>query len=598
VITSRTQSTFDALRSRDVCIPKPADGRASISQERTMTEWLVTWLNGLTAVELALVFCTFYIAITLLGITLIHPHMRRVVHGRGQVNDVVIFVAANFGLVYAVLLGLLIVATFQITKDLQDHIAMEASSLSTIYGGAESYPEPLRSELRSELRDYVHYVIEKDWPAHRKARVLVGGDHRLEAIRQMLFSYEKADKPEEALHGEMLRYFDAMNVSREQRLSAVSSAIPGVLWYVVIIGSVITIVFIWMIHMDLIQQVILGGTSAFFLGLTTFLIYAMDHPLQGAVGVSPEPFQAVYDSAMKWDEVTGGKLASVGTGEAELVYHEVGSAICDSVNREIRDFGIRCSPESTPGSKYNVEGVHSGELEFGIVQSDIAYAAYNGKGAFANRPFGDLRSVIVLFPEIVTIVARNDSGIREIADLAGRRTNVGRQGSGTHAVWDDIQAALGWKDTQITELPAERASRALCAGEIDASFLQVGHPSAAVREQLAACPTSFVAVNGPAIDALLSNAPYFSRRQISGRLYGLTTDTPSFGSNAVLMTSAGMDGRTVAAFVRGIIAHIDDLGTKHLVLANLTIGEMADDNIPAPLHPAAIQIYRALELLK
>ena len=563
-----------------------------------MTRGLVTWLNGLTAVELALVFCIFYIAITLLGIALIHPHMRRVVHGKGQVNDVVIFVAANFGLIYAVLLGLLIVATFQITKDLQDHIAMEASSLSTIYRGAESYPEPLRSELQSQLRDYVHYVLEKDWPAHRKAHVLVGGDHRLEAIRQTLFSYEKTAKPQEALHGEMLRYFDAMNVFREQRLSAVSSSIPDVLWYVVIIGSLITIVFVWMIHMDLIQQIILGGTSAFFLGLTTFLIYAMDHPLQGAVGVGPEPFQAVYDSAMKWDEVAGGKMASLGTGEVELVYHEVGRAICDGVNREIRHFGVRCSPESTPGSRYNVEAVHSGELEFGIVQSDIAYTAYHGQGTFANRPFGDLRSVIVLFPEIITIVARNDSGIGGIADLAGRRINVGRQGSGTHAVWDDIQAALGWQDTQITELPAEQASRALCAGEIDANFLQVGHPSAAVRAQLAACPTGFVAVKGPAIDALLSGAPYFSKRQISGKLYGLTTDTPSFGSNAVLMTSAGMDGKAVAAFAQGIIAHLDDLGAAHLVLANLTVGEMTGDNIPVPLHPAADQIYRALELLK
>src|SRR5215470_725437 len=170
-----------------------------------MRRWFLDWMNSLTAAELGLVFCGLFLVISLLGIALIHPHMRRVVHGRGQVNDVVIFVAANFGLVYAVLLGLLIVATFQITKDLQDHIAMEASSLSTIYRGAESYPEPLRSELRSQLRDYVHYVLEKDWPAHRKAHVLVGGDHRLQAIRQTLFSYEKTAEPQEALHGEMLR---------------------------------------------------------------------------------------------------------------------------------------------------------------------------------------------------------------------------------------------------------------------------------------------------------------------------------------------------------------------------------------------------------
>jgi len=564
-----------------------------------MTRWLVTLLNSLTAVELALIFCTFYIVITLAGIALVHPLMRRMVHGKGPVNDVVIFVAANFGLVYAVLLGLLIVATFQTTKDLQDHIAMEASSLSTIYRGAESYPEPLRSELRSQLRDYVHYVVEKDWPAHRNARVLVGGDHRLQAIRKTLFSYEQMAKPQEMLHGEMLRYFNTMNVSREQRLSAVSSSIPDVLWYVVIIGSLVTIVFIWMVHMDLIPQIVLGGTTAFFLGLTTFLIYAMDHPLQGGVGVGPEPFRAVYDSAMKWDESSDGEtMASLGTGEVDLVYYRVGHAICDIMNRDMRDFGVRCSPENTPGSKYNIEAIHSGELELGIVQSDIASAAYNGTGAFAKRPFRELRSVLVLYHEIVTVIARSDSGIAKIADLAGRRINVGRQGSGTHAVWDEVQTAFGWKTPQITELSAEEASHALCAGEIDATFLQVGHPSAAVRAQLAACPTSFVSVNGPTIDALVSGAPYFIKGDISGQLYGLTVDIPSFGSKAVLMTSAGVDGKVVAAFIRGIMAHIDDLGTKNLVLASLTVGEMAGDDVPAPFHPAANQIYKALGLLK
>ena len=144
-----------------------------------MRRWLFAWLNSLTATELAFVFCGSLFAITLIGIALIHPHMRQAVHGKRQANDVVIFVAANYGVVYAVLLGLLVVATFQITKDLQDHIAAEASSLSTMYRSTDAYPEPLRSELRAQLRDYTHYVIEKDWPAHRHVRVLVGGEHRL-----------------------------------------------------------------------------------------------------------------------------------------------------------------------------------------------------------------------------------------------------------------------------------------------------------------------------------------------------------------------------------------------------------------------------------
>jgi Protein of unknown function (DUF4239) len=267
-----------------------------------MSERLTSWLNSLSAPELALVSCGFFILITLLGIVLIHPLMRRWIHGERQVNDVVIFVAANYGLIYAVLLGLLTVATFQTTKDLQDHIANEASSLSTMYHSAEGYPEPMRGSFRAGLRDYTHYVIEKDWPAHRQAQIPNGGEHRLQAIRETLFAFEPEGKTQEVLHGEIIREFNAMNVSREQRLSAVSSSMPNVLWWVVIFGALVSIVFIWMLHMEFAPQILLGCLTALFLGVMTFLIYAMDHPLQGAVSVGPEPYQSVFDFVMKWDE--------------------------------------------------------------------------------------------------------------------------------------------------------------------------------------------------------------------------------------------------------------------------------------------------------
>jgi hypothetical protein len=267
-----------------------------------MIETLTSWLNSLPAWALALVLCAFFLSITLAGIVLIHPLMRRAIHSERQANDVVIFAAANYGLIYAVLLGLLTVATFQTTKDLEDHIAEEASSLSTMYHSAEDYPEPLRSELRADLRDYTHYVIEKDWPAHRLGKTPKGGEHRLEAIRATLYAFEPESKTQAVLHDEIIRQFNTLNVAREQRLNAVSSSMPAVLWYVVILGGVLTIMFLWMIHMDFLPQIFLGGITAIFLGVMTFLIYAMDHPLQGAVSVKPEPFESVFDLVMKWDE--------------------------------------------------------------------------------------------------------------------------------------------------------------------------------------------------------------------------------------------------------------------------------------------------------
>jgi Protein of unknown function (DUF4239) len=273
-----------------------------VKGKTVMPDWIGDWLGRLSAGQLALVTCGFFIGITWVGILLVHPLMRQVLHRKEPSNELIIHIASSFGLVYAVLLGLLTVATFQNTKDLQDNVSREASDLSTIYRSTDGYPEPIHRALQAALRDYTHYVIEKDWPAHRKGIVLMGGEHRLEVIRSTLMSQEPITKTQELLQSELLHYLDAMMVAREQRLTAVTATIPHVLWYVVFIGAFLMIAFIWMLHMELIPQIVLGGITAFFLGIMIFLIYAMDRPLQGAVSVPPDAFRSVYDLVMKWDD--------------------------------------------------------------------------------------------------------------------------------------------------------------------------------------------------------------------------------------------------------------------------------------------------------
>jgi uncharacterized protein len=262
---------------------------------------------------------------------------------------------------------------------------------------------------------------------------------------------------------------------------------------------------------------------------------------------------------------------------------------------------VRCSPEETPGSIYNLDAIRSGDLEFGIVQSDVAYAAYNGEGAYADKPFPELRSVLVLYPEYITILVREGSSIRKIADLAGRRVNVGRRGGGAIATWGAIETAFGWKNgqrLQITDLGPRAAAQALCAGKIDASVLVVGHPSGMVETHFAACPINFVAVSGPEIDALVAGAPYLRKGSIPGALYGRAGDTTTIGTSAVVMTTANENPEAVAAFAQSIIAEVSDLRTEHPVLANLTLEEITDGSLAVPFHPAAGQVYNEVGLLR
>src|SRR4029078_11246497 len=76
------------------------------------------------------------------------------------------------------------------------------------------------------------------------------------------------------------------------------------------------------------------------------------------------------------------KFVTIGTGGVTGVYYAVGGGGCRRVNKERGKTGLRCSVESTGGSVFNVNAIKSGELEFGMTQSDIQYNAAKGEAQF------------------------------------------------------------------------------------------------------------------------------------------------------------------------------------------------------------------------
>ena len=82
----------------------------------------------------------------------------------------------------------------------------------------------------------------------------------------------------------------------------------------------------------------------------------------------------------------------------------------------------------------NVNLLKSGEIEFGVAQSDVQFNATKGQGQFQkDGDMGDLRAVFALHPEPFTVVARKEANIAKFEDFKGKRFNVGNPGSGTLA---------------------------------------------------------------------------------------------------------------------------------------------------------------------
>lgn len=289
------------------------------------------------------------------------------------------------------------------------------------------------------------------------------------------------------------------------------------------------------------------------------------------------------------------QLFSVGSGDLDGGYFAATRAICDTLNRSERG-RLRCSPESTPGSLYNLVALNNGQLDFALVQSDLQKHALNGTSVFAHRkPMMQLRSVMSLYPEPFNLVARKDAGIGSVFDLVGKRVDIGQPSSGRQATVRSVMDRLGIKVSDfrsVAELPGSNAIAELCAGRIDATVLITGHPNAAIADALNDCNVELVPLVGPKIESLISQNDDYSRFLVPAKMYSaLHEEVPTFAVRATVLTVATMDDDMVEALVRNTLMNLDILRQKVPILTGLEAGAMRTMGLAAPLHPAAIRAF-------
>jgi TRAP transporter TAXI family solute receptor len=293
----------------------------------------------------------------------------------------------------------------------------------------------------------------------------------------------------------------------------------------------------------------------------------------------------------------GRQSISIGTGGITGVYYPTGGAICRLFNRYRKDHGIRCIVESTGGSVYNINSIRTGNLDFGVVQSDTQYHAYHGTSHFDKKGrIKKLRSVFSIHPEPFTVVARADSGIKKFKDLAGKRVNIGNPGSGQRQTMEVVMNALGWDKSIFalaSELTSNEQSQALCKNKIDAIIFTVGHPSGSIKEVTSSCNAVLVPVTGSRIDRLVEETTYYRHAIIPGGLYrGTDRDIPTFGTGATLVTTADVSDYVVYHLVKAVFDNFDQFRKLHPAFTNLERREMIEDGLSAPLHPGAEKYYK------
>lgn len=90
----------------------------------------------------------------------------------------------------------------------------------------------------------------------------------------------------------------------------------------------------------------------------------------------------------------------------------------------------------------NLRRIDRKQIDLGLVTTNVGYHSYVGAGAFAGKKV-DNRLLFVYSGAPQNVIVRNDSGVKTLGELKGKRFNPGLKGSATEKTTEAVFGALG-----------------------------------------------------------------------------------------------------------------------------------------------------------
>lgn len=279
------------------------------------------------------------------------------------------------------------------------------------------------------------------------------------------------------------------------------------------------------------------------------------------------------------------EFLSLGTAGTGGIYYPIGGALASRLS--VADSARQYTAEVTGGSVENVNRLREGQIDMGFSLAVTVYEAYHGERDY-EEPFGDLRIIAPLYPNLVHVLVPRGSTVNSLAELGGARISVGSAGSGTEQVARQILEAYGfsYEDVDARYLTFSESAASLRDGAVDAAIISVGYPAAAVLEATTTGGARLISLDDGPIQALLDRYPYYSTGRIPADSYpGVTADIPTMAMMNWIVARADLDGAVVRQLLHILENDREALTQVHEMAGQVRLEDLG--SAPIPLHPAA-----------
>ena len=203
------------------------------------------------------------------------------------------YIIGVMGTIYAVILAFVVFTVWNQYQMTEGAVMSEANGVGDLSRMIKRLPEPLQTQFRGALVNYVQAVIRSEWAAMGR---LSESQEAWSALQKLWEVYRRADPPRDKLaeiyYSESLRQMNNLSDGRRTRLFASYGRVPTMMWVLLWLEGAIILAFSYFFGVRSIRsQCLMTIAFALVVSLNLFLILELDQPFSGLIQISAAPLE-------------------------------------------------------------------------------------------------------------------------------------------------------------------------------------------------------------------------------------------------------------------------------------------------------------------
>ncbi len=240
------------------------------------------------------VFVGGFVIISCAVVLALRPVVRRTVDDPKEWDHALGHVIETFGVIFGILLALVAVSVYENFAEARKATLEEAALVGALFRGTTGLPDEVGVPMRATIEEFVHTVIEQDFPAQRRGDLPETSAAQVDEFEVLLHDFEPQPVQQEAEFLQLLATFDDFIEARRARIDATTLELPLPFWVIIWVGAAVNAILVALIHLKNVRlHVLLAGLLALFIGCVMYVTGDLDHPYAGSISVGPGPFERV-----------------------------------------------------------------------------------------------------------------------------------------------------------------------------------------------------------------------------------------------------------------------------------------------------------------